>query len=232
LRDAGGQAHAFGQMQAGERMAVITGGSGTLGAAIAQRLRDEGWHVDAPGRSVLDVRDELAVREFFEKRAPELLVCAAGITRDMPLARMSEGVWDEVWDVNFRSAELCADAVLPGMAARGRGQVIFISSFSAISPPAGQAAYAAAKAALLGLTRDLARRHGHANVRINVILPGFIESRMTAGVSSGRRTQVLDAHSLGRFNTAREVAAFVRFLHDELPHTSGQVFQLDSRPPA
>lgn len=217
-------------MQTRERKAVITGGSGTLGGAILRRLRAAGWLVDAPGSSELDVRDAEAVQDYFQQRQPELLVCAAGVTRDMPLARMPESAWDDVWGVNFLGAGNCAEAVIPGMAVRGSGQVIFISSNSAISPPPGQSAYAAAKAALLGLTLDYACRYGSSNIRINAILPGFIQaSRMAKGVTADRKAEILANHHLGRFNTACEVAAFVHFLHEELPHTSGQVFQLDSR---
>ena len=209
--------------------AVITGGSGGLGSAIATELRAAGWRVDAPGSGELDVRNEGGVRHYFSTRQPELVVCAAGVTRDSPLARLSETDWDHTWSVNFHGARVCAEAAIPGMVARGGGQVLFISSFSAQSPPVGQAAYAAAKAALIGLTRDLARAHGASNVRVNVLLPGFLETRMTSVVTASRRNEVLAAHALGRFNTCERVAAFVRFLHEQLPHTSGQVFQLDSR---
>jgi 3-oxoacyl-[acyl-carrier protein] reductase len=212
-----------------DRQAVITGGRGTLGSAIAGELRMAGWHVDDPGSADLDVRDENAVKRYFSQRAPELLICAAGITRDGPLKRMTEAAWNDVWSVNFNGARYCAEAVLPGMAARGGGHVVFISSHSAIAPPPGQTAYAAAKAALIGLTQDVARRYGRENIRVNTVLPGFLISNMTAAVTNERRQAVLCDHSLARFNTPREVAKFIRFLHEELPHTSGQVFQLDSR---
>jgi 3-oxoacyl-[acyl-carrier protein] reductase len=115
------------------------------------------------------------------------------------------------------------------MKRRKSGHVIFISSNSALHPPAGQAAYAAAKAALLGLVGDLAGPCGDFNIRVNAVLPGFLATRMTESVSNTRRAEVLAAHALGRFNTCERTAAFIRFLHFELPHTSGQVFQLDSR---
>jgi 3-oxoacyl-[acyl-carrier protein] reductase len=89
--------------------------------------------------------------------------------------------------------------------------------------------YAAAKRAILGLTRDLAKRHGRQNIRINAILPGFLDNRMTKSVSEKRRESVRNDHALGRWNTMDRVAAFVRFLHEQMPHTSGQWFQLDSR---
>ena len=208
---------------------VVTGGSGGLGTAIADEFRAAGWTVDAPGRGDLDVRDRGAVRRYFAGREPALLVCAAGVARDAPLARLSGEDWDEVWSVNFHGARACAEAAIPGKVERGGGHVVFVSSFSAVSPPVGQAAYAAAKAALTGLASGLAREHGASNVRVNVVLPGFLDTRMTASVTAARREEVLAAHSLGRFNTCDRVAAFIRFLHEQLPHTSGQAFQLDSR---
>lgn len=211
------------------RYAVVTGGSGSLGSAITGILRADGWEVDAPGSAELDVRRVGEVRAYFSGRDPELLVCAAGLVRDAVLARLPEEAWDDVWSVNHAGARDCARAVIPGMVERGAGHVVFISSYSAISPPCGQAAYAAAKAALLGLTKDLACRHGASNVRVNAVLPGFLDTNMTAEISGARRDQVLADHQLGRFNTCEAVARFILNLHDHLPHTSGQVFQLDSR---
>jgi 3-oxoacyl-[acyl-carrier protein] reductase len=151
------------------------------------------------------------------------------MVRDAPLARTTESAWEEVFAVNFTGALNCARAALPGMLERKSGHIIFFSSFSALHPPVGQVAYATAKAALLGLTVDLASTHGRAGVRVNAILPGFMESRMTASVSAQRLATIRADHLLGRFNGALEVAKFIRHLHHDLPHTSGQIFQLDSR---
>jgi 3-oxoacyl-[acyl-carrier protein] reductase len=211
------------------RHAVVSGGRGALGSVIAGTLREGGWSVDAPGRTELDVRDEQAVRAYFSSRNPNLLVCAAGAIFDAPLARVSVDDWHDVWSVNFIGAQSCARAVIPGMAARGGGHIVFISSHSAVSPPAGQAAYATAKAALLGLTEQLARFHGPDNIRVNAVLPGFLETKMTENVSGRRRAEVLAEHKLGRLNSCEAVARFIQHLHEQLPHTSGQVFQLDSR---
>lgn len=208
---------------------VITGGSGGLAQAIAGAFTHSGHAVNAPGRELLDVTDPDSVAAYFHGREVDLLICAAGLTRDQPLARMDAATWNEVWSVNLRGARTCAREVIPGMRARGTGHIVMISSHSALRPPAGQVAYAAAKAALLGLTHDLATRHGSAGIRVNALLPGFLETPMTATVSPSRRAEVLSAHALGRLNTCEAVARFLRFLHDELPHTSGQVFQLDSR---
>ena len=211
---------------------VITGGGGGLGRALVTAFDSPHWHVAAPGRDALDVTDAAAVRAYFEGRCVDLLVCAAGITRDAPLARLTESAWDEVIAVNLTGTAACAAAALPGMLARGTGHVVFISSFSARHPPPGQAAYATAKAGLLGLTCQLAHRHGRHGIRVNALLPGFLETAMTRALSASRRAEVLAQHSLGAFNTPAAAAGFIHYLHHHLPHTSGQIFQLDSRPDA
>lgn len=208
---------------------VITGGTGGLGRAIAETFGQAGWAVAAPGRRDLDLRDEQAISRYFQDRPVDLLVCAAGVIRDAPLLHLSPEAWDDTVTVNFTAARRCANAVVAGMKARGEGHLLFISSRSAVHPPAGQAAYAVSKAALLGLTIDLARCHGADNIRANVILPGFLETPMTASLSDKRRAEILDDHQLQRFNTPSAVASFVFHLHQHLPHTSGQIFQLDSR---
>lgn len=216
-------------MRQDKQHAVITGGAGSLGRALSRVLEAGGFRVASPGSRELDVRDEIAVKEYFRDRRVDLLVCAAGVVRDAPLARTSPQAWDEVWNVNYTGSLRCAETVIPGMAARRIGHIIFVSSFSAIHPPPGQAAYAAAKAALLGLTGDLAVRHGSSNVRVNAVLPGFLETAMTASVTDRRRSEVLGMHALGRFNSCENAAKFIRFLHQEMLETSGQVFCLDSR---
>ncbi|MEO7097958.1 MAG: SDR family NAD(P)-dependent oxidoreductase [Luteolibacter sp.] len=209
--------------------AVITGGNGSLGRAIAAALESPDWKIHAPSSTELDVRDEGRISRFFQQNPADLLVCAAGITRDAPLARLSEQAWDEVFAVNFKGALACARAALPAMIRKKSGHIIFISSFSAIHPPIGQIAYAASKAALLELTEDLARSFGPKNIRVNAILPGFLETKMTAEVTDKRQKKIREDHVLGRFNTPDQVAKFIRHLHHDLPHTSGQHFQLDSR---
>lgn len=210
--------------------AIVIGGSGGIGMAVVDELSNAGWQVDAPSHAELDITSRDAVISHFEGKTPELLVCAAGVTDDSLIARMAPEQWDYVWNVNYRGALHCAEAVLPSMRCRGVGHIVFLSSHSAIHPPGGQAAYASAKAALLDLNRDLALRCGPENIRVNAILPGYLETRMTSRVSESRRQEVLASHALGRFNNCQVVAGFIRHLHESMPHTSGQVFQLDSRP--
>lgn len=217
-------------MQSDPPHAIVLGGSGGIGVAVVDELSKANWQVDAPSHSELDITSREAVISYFDGKSPDLLVCAAGVTADSLIARMTPEQWDHVWGVNYLGALHCAEAVLPSMRLRGSGHIVFLSSQSAVHPPAGQAAYASAKAALLDLTRELAIRGGMENIRVNAILPGFLETRMTSGVSESRRQDVLRDHALGRFNTCQAVAGFIRHLHESLPHTSGQIFQLDSRP--
>jgi 3-oxoacyl-[acyl-carrier protein] reductase len=219
----------FLRMRDDRQHVVITGGTGSLGRAVAQAFVVEGCQVESPGSQELDVGIAKDVKEYFRERRVDLLVCAAGIVRDASLARLSETSWNEIWKINYEGSLMCAEAVVGGMAARGHGHIVFISSFSALHPPPGQIAYASAKASLLGLVSDLAVRHGTSNIRINAVLPGFLETPMTASVTQQRRAEVLDMHTLGRLSTCENAAKFIRFLHQEMPDTSGQVFQLDSR---
>lgn len=208
---------------------VITGGHGGLAQAISTRFSIGNWNVATPGRKELDVTDPAAVTAYFSNHQPDLLICTAGVIRDAPIAKLTEGDWQHVIDVNFHGARRCAVAALERMRAYQSGHILFISSNSAIHPPVGQSAYAAAKAALLGLTRDLAIDAGTCQVRVNAILPGFLETKMTDTVSNARRESVRSSHTLGRFNTPDAVASFIWHLHNDLHHTSGQIFQLDSR---
>lgn len=209
--------------------AIITGGKGVLGQAIAGALTEPGWHVHALSHEELDVLQEIAFESCFKQSPPDLLVCCAGITRDAPLARLEEYAWDETLAVNFKSALRCVQLAEPYMALNNSGHIIFISSFSALSPPIGQVAYATSKAALLGLTKQLAQELGPKNIRVNAILPGFMDSPITSRISPQRRDQILADHYLARFNTPTEVGKFIHHLHHQMPHTSGQIFQLDSR---
>lgn len=208
---------------------VITGGNGGLARALSAVFTSVGREVLAPSRHELDIADAGRVREWFSGRAIDLLVCNAGLARDALLPKLDGAAWDETIAVNLKGAAFCAAAAAKEMIRGRSGHIIFISSFSALRPPAGQAAYAAAKAGLIGLARSLARELGPAGIRVNTILPGFLNTPMTAGVGPDRRETVRREHVLGRFNTPDAVASFLRHLHESLPHTSGQVFQLDSR---
>ncbi|MFK7909464.1 MAG: SDR family NAD(P)-dependent oxidoreductase [Akkermansiaceae bacterium] len=210
--------------------AIITGAAGGLGMAIASSLETPGLDVLAPGRDELDVISASSVKNYIGAAGEiDLLVCNAGATLDKPLAHMSESDWDQVMQVNLKGAFLCAREVSRSMMKRRSGHIIFISSFSAIHPPAGQTNYAAAKSALLGMMKSMAQEMGSRNVRVNAVLPGFLETKMTEDLPREAKQAALMRHSVGRYNTPEAVGEFITFLHQQLPHTSGQVFNLDSR---
>lgn len=213
-----------------QRSALITGGKNGLGKAVADAVRSAGMVVADPGSVDLNVSEADAVQAYMSGLNDlDLLVCNAGVTADKPLARMSEMDWERVMVVNLKGAFLCAREAANGMVKRRSGHIIFISSYSAVHPPAGQANYAASKAALIGLMNSMARELGPRNVRVNAILPGFLETRMTEGLSDAVREASKEKHVLGRFNTPDVVGDFVVHLHQLMPHTSGQIFNLDSR---
>ena len=212
--------------------ALITGGQGELAQAVAGSLTEAGMAVRSPGREELDVRDEASVADYFsEIENLDLLVCNAGITDDHLLLKMSEQSWDSVMETNLKGAFLTAKAaakIMMKQRPRG-GHIVFISSYSAFHPPTGQANYAAAKAALTGLAKSLAQELGGRNIRVNVVVPGFMETKMTQDLSEEVRSVTQEKHTLSEFNTAEATGKFLRCLHLEMEHTSGQVFNLDSR---
>ncbi len=208
--------------------ALITGGQGDLAQGIRTELESAGWEVLAPGHDELDV---LCPKAYFAQLDRlDLLVNNAGLLRDAPIAKMTAEEFDSVVDVNLKGAFLCTQAALKLMSRQREGHIINIGSYSALSGPAGQSNYAAAKAGLIALTQSTAREYGARNVRANCILPGFLNTKMTRHLleDAAFREQLLAQHTLGRLNTPQDVARFILFLH-AMPNVSGQVFQLDSR---
>jgi 3-oxoacyl-[acyl-carrier protein] reductase len=210
---------------------ILTGGQGSLAQVIAQYLAQEepDWTLLTPSRAELDVSSEASISDFWKQHSCDLLIAAAGEVADAPLWKMTSSDWDRILHGNLRGAAFAAKCASRDMLKKRRGHIIFLSSYSAYHPPIGQVAYASAKAALLGLTRTLAKEWGPAQIRVNAILPGFLENRMTAHVTDSRKSEVLAQHCLRQFNTQHAVAAFIHTLHARMPYTSGQVFNLDSR---
>ena len=173
--------------------------------------------------------DEAQIIDYIKRHPCDLLICAAGRTDDQLIGKTSEASWDHIMQVNLRGAALCAKEASKTMLKQRCGHVIFISSYSAFHPPAGQIAYASAKAGLIGLTKALAKEWGRANIRVNTILPGFMENQMTKNINNKRKESILCEHALQRFTTEVQVAQMILLLHQSLIHTSGQLFNLDSR---
>jgi 3-oxoacyl-[acyl-carrier protein] reductase len=212
-------------------VAFITGGAGGLALALGAELRAQGWIVHAPSRAEMDVTDKAQVQRAIGALGRlDLLIHNAGITRDALLLKMTEDEFSEVLQVHLKGAFLCSQAALKLMVKQRQGHIIHIGSFSALSGPAGQSNYAAAKAGLIALTQSLAAEYGPRGIRANCVLPGFLDTKMTRHLldDDAQRLRILDSHTLGKLSTAEDAARFIAFLHT-LPSVSGQVFQLDSR---
>lgn len=200
-----------------------------MAQAIWLELESQGWLVHAPSRLELDVTDKAQVQSVIGNLPRlDLLIHNAGFLRDGSLLKMSESDFQDVLQVHLKGAFLTAQAALKLMVKQRQGHILNIGSFSALSGPAGQANYAAAKAGLIALTQSLAAEYGPRNIRANCVLPGFLETKMTRSLLEKQREQIESTHALGRLNTAEQAARFITFLHT-MENISGQVFQLDSR---
>ena len=228
------------------RVAVVTGAAGGLGGGIVAELARQGWsvaagwHRQAP-RGVegdvvavpLDVTDDASIRQAIDGVLErwgriDLLVNNAGIVSDALLARMEDPMWDRVLDVNLDGAFRCSRAVVRPMMRQRDGQILNITSHGGRVGRAGQANYAASKAALFGFTQSLARELGSRDIRVNAISPGFLPTALVGDLTEAQRAVHASANTLGRLNDIAEVARFVAFLAG-MRNVSGQVFQLDSR---
>jgi 3-oxoacyl-[acyl-carrier protein] reductase len=217
------------------QIALVTGASRGIGAAIASRLVADGFFVVGTATSdagaaqiaarlgeqgtglVLDVRDHAAVDALIadiEQRfgCVAVLVNNAGITRDNLLLRMKTDDWQDILDVHLTAVFLLSKRVLKGMAKARFGRIINITSVVARMGNAGQANYAAAKAGIEGFSRALAREMGSRNITVNCVAPGFIDTDMTEVLDEKVKQSMLDAVPLGRLGQPDDVAAAVAFL--------------------
>ena len=221
------------------KVALVSGGSRGIGAATVLRLAEEGWDVafcyrvdefaanrvekaaGEHGARVFAMRADMAhagdaadfVRCAEDALGPfDAVVASAGITRDRPLALMTDADWREVMEVNLDGVfHLCRAAVLP-LIRRRRGSIVTLSSVVGIHGNVAQANYAASKAGIIGFTKALAKETGRYGVRANVVAPGLIDTDMTAKLSEQARARLLAGVPLRRFGTSEEVAELVAFL--------------------
>jgi 3-oxoacyl-[acyl-carrier protein] reductase len=236
-------------------VALVTGGSRGIGAAIVRALARDGFDVaigyagdeagarasaDAVaelGRTAVvlqaDVSDEAAAGSLVERAEEELgpldaLVLNAGITRDGLAVRMSGDDWRAVIDTNLSGAFFVARPALRGMLRRRAGCIVAVSSVVGITGNAGQVNYAAAKAGMLGMVRSLAREAGGRGVRVNAVAPGYVRTDMTAGLTDEQRNAVLAVTPLGRLGEPEDVAAAVAFLvSDSASFVTGEVLSVN-----
>lgn len=224
-------------------VALVTGGNRGIGAAVAQRLTDDGHQVvvgsrngEAPAGIAavrMDVSDpasiNAAVAAIEADHGPiQVLIANAGITRDGLLMRMSDADIDDVISTNLTGAIRCARATLRGMLKARSGRIIFMSSVVWAAGSAGQVNYAAAKAGLVGGARSLAREVGSRGITVNVVAPGFVETDMTAALDDARRSEIASAIPLGRYAAPREIAGAVSFLSGpDAAYVTGAVIAVD-----
>jgi 3-oxoacyl-[acyl-carrier protein] reductase len=182
----------------------------------------------------LDLRDRARPDDLIAEVEAALgqlhgLVNNAGVRREGLLAMMSDEDWDAVLDVNLGGLFRCCRAALRGMLVRRRGAIVNVASLSALHGVAGQAAYAASKAGILGLTRALAREVGKRQVRVNAVVPGFVATDLTAGVPAAAVAALRAGECLPGGTSAAAVAEAVRFLlSDGAAGITGQTLVVDA----
>jgi 3-oxoacyl-[acyl-carrier protein] reductase len=217
-------------------IALVTGASRGIGAAIADHLAAQGATVIGTATSehgataigerlaaagghgrVLDVTDAAAVDGLVAAIAAEfgavsILVNNAGITRDQLLLRMRADDWDIILDTNLSSVYRLSKAVLRGMMKAHKGRIISIASVVGLIGNPGQANYAAAKAGIIAFSKSLAREIGSRGITVNVVAPGFIDTDMTRALTSEAREALLGQIALGKLGEPQDIAAAVGFL--------------------
>jgi 3-oxoacyl-[acyl-carrier protein] reductase len=232
------------------RTALITGGSRGLGRALALALASGGYSVainylksDKEAEDVLrsigealllkaDVSDSAAVgamaSEIKKKWGRlDVLINNAGVTADTLLVKLKEEDWDRVLGTNLKGCFNTIKAFAPLMKESGGGHIINISSISGTRGKAGQAAYSASKAAVLGLTVSAARELSEYNIRVNAVLPGYMPTDMgRAGPAA--MDMARDESLIGKLSDPKEVASFISWLVGT-ESVTGQVFTIDSR---
>ena len=238
-----------------QKTAVVTGGSRGIGRACVEALAAGGWKVaigyrtsdtdaketlasiedaGASGMIVrLDTLDETSVADGFKAVAETLgpvsgLVNNAGYSKDGLLITYPMQEFERTMDTNVRGAYLCSRAALRGMLRARWGRIVNMSSAVAIHGNAGQTAYAASKAAIVGITKSLAREVGAKGITVNALCPGLLDTEMTSHLTDTARAYYLDQTPLRRTARLEEVASVVRFLmSEEASYVNGVALPVD-----
>ena len=237
-------------MEFQNRVAIVTGGSRGIGRAIVQALAREGAKVAftyaqnkaladevANGDTILgfqtDVTDFNQSKEFVKQikekwGAVDILVNNAGITRDKLAALMSEKDWDDVIDTNLKGVFNITKPVIGLMIRQRRGSILNVTSISGIIGMPGQLNYSSSKAGMIGFTKALAKELAKANVTVNALALGFVETDMTAVLNPEYKAKALEQVPLGRFAKPEEMAEVALFLLSrKASYITGQVIQVD-----
>jgi acetoacetyl-CoA reductase len=235
---------------AARRVALVTGGTSGIGAAIAEALNAAGYRVASGFGSNARAADEFATRtgipvfqwnvaDYAACQAGvagveaalgpvEILVNNAGITRDAMLHKMTPQQWREVIDVDLGSCFNMTHAVIEGMRERRFGRIVNISSVNGQSGQAGQSNYAAAKAGIIGFTKSVALEGASRNITANAIAPGYTDTAMVSAVRPDVMEQILKAIPAGRLATTAEIALCAVFLAaDEAAFINGATLSVN-----
>jgi 3-oxoacyl-[acyl-carrier protein] reductase len=228
------------------KTALVTGGSRGIGAAIVRELAHAGASVVVGYRSGVaeanalaaevgaravqaDVSSpEEAARLVEDAGDLDVLVNNAGLTRDGLLARMSDDDWREVIETNLSSVFYTCRAVARPMMKKRAGAIVNVSSIVGLRDNFGQTNYGASKAGIIGFTKSLARELGSRGVRVNVVAPGYVQTRLTDVIPAEAKELMLQNTPLGRLGDPLDVARAVRFLcSDEASFITGEVLLVD-----
>ena len=234
-----------------DKRALITGASGDIGMAIAKTIHECGAYVALSGtrtahleelasrlgeRTVVvpgDLTDpQTAIRVIKETESSldriDILINNAGMTRDRLLVRMSDEDWNTILEINLNATFRVTRAAVRGMLKRQTGRIISITSLAAQIGNPGQVNYTASKAALIGMTKSLAREVASRNITVNCIAPGLIESAMTQGLTNEQKERLMATIPIARMGTPQEVAAAVVFLaSDQAAYITGHTLNIN-----
>lgn len=228
------------------KTALITGASRGIGAAAARALARDGWRViinynrSAEAAEALaaelggiavqaDVSDFAQVQAMFARIGPvDLLVNNAGISHYGLLTDVTEAEWRSIFGINIDSVYHCCRCALPHMIRSQQGCIINVSSVWGMYGASCEVAYSASKAAVIGLTRALAKEVGPSNIRVNCITPGVIDTDMMSGFSEADKAALCDETPLCRLGVPADPAELIAFLaSDKASFLTGQVIGVD-----